>query len=56
MPSVTFPSLLLIIKKCLPSASPINNAGNTSDNEYSAYTIEGLIAERRSSQKIEEVH
>ena len=40
----------------LPSASPINDAGNTSDNKYSAYTFEGLIAERRSSQKREEVH
>ena len=27
------------------SASPINDAGDTSDNEYSAHTIEGLIAE-----------
>ena len=27
------------------SASPINDAGDTSDTEYSAYTIEGLIAE-----------
>ena len=32
-------------KKNLPSASPANDAGDTSDNEYSAYTIEGLIAE-----------
>ena len=32
-------------KKNPPSASPINDAGDTSDNEYSAYTIEGLIAE-----------
>ena len=39
-------------KKNLPSASPINDAGNTSNNEYSAYTIEGPIAGRRSSQKI----
>ena len=27
------------------SAGPINDAGETSDTEYSAYTIEGLIAE-----------
>lgn len=27
------------------SASPINDAGETSDTEYSAYNIEGLIAE-----------
>ena len=27
------------------SASPINDGSDTSDTEYSAYTIEGLIAE-----------
>lgn len=32
-------------KKNLPSTSPISDAGDSSDNEYSAYTIEGLIAE-----------
>ena len=32
-------------KKNLPSASPIHDAGDASDTEYSAYTIEGLIAE-----------
>ena len=32
-------------KKNLPSASPVNDAGDTSDNGYSAYTIEGLISE-----------
>lgn len=32
-------------KKNLPSASPIKDAGDASDTEYSAYTIEGLIAE-----------
>lgn len=31
--------------KNLPPASPNSEAGDTSDNEYSAYTIEGLIRE-----------